>query len=214
MMARAKPVIVPGIIARNQKELDEMLKKVPGKASRIMLDVMDGVFVPNHSLDFDFKLSRNQGFEYEAHLMTVKPLEWIEKHREKVDIAILQVETVDNLAKAISFAREKGLKVTLGLNPETSLERVLPHLKDVDAVLILTVNPGSFCVEFLPETLEKIKELRRIDGNIPIEVDGCMDPENARRARKAGANIFASGSYVLKSDDPDRSLKELLKAVK
>jgi ribulose-phosphate 3-epimerase len=103
--------------------------------------------------------------------------------------------------------------VTLALNPETGLDRILPYLDQIDAVLILTVNPGSFCVEFLPETLDKIKRLREIDKEIPIEVDGCMNPENARVAKDAGATIFASGSYVIKSSDPERAIKELEEAV-
>lgn len=204
-------LIVPGIIAKTQDELDEMLDKVKGKAKRIMLDVMDNKFVSNSSLEFDFKVP--EGFEYEAHLMATNPLEWIEKNHDKVDIAILQAETIEDVGEAIAFVKEKGLKVTLALNPETGLDVVLPFLDEIDAVLILTVNPGSFCVEFLPETLEKIKKLREIDKKIPIEVDGCMNPENAKVAKEAGATIYASGSYVMKSGDPGKRIKELKEAV-
>jgi ribulose-phosphate 3-epimerase len=209
-----KPIIVPGVIAKTQGELDEMLKKVEGTAKRIMLDVMDGEFVSNTSLDFDFKVPADSNFEYEAHLMTRTPLEWIEKNGNKVDIAVMQVETLEDIGKAIEVAKGKGLKVILALNPETGLDRILSYLDAIYAVLILTVNPGSFCVEFLPETLEKIKNLREIDKKIPIEVDGCMNQENARLAKDAGATIFASGSYVMKSDDPERAIKELEEAVK
>lgn len=207
-----KPLIIPAVIANSQAVVDVMLGKVKGRATRIMLDVMDGRFVPNTSMLFDFSLPPY--FEYEAHLMTEKPLEWIEKNASKVDIAILQIETVKDLKKAIEYVKHKGLRVTLALNPETSLDKILPYLKHVDAVLILTVDPGSFCVEFLPETLEKIRKLREIDSKIPIEVDGCMSPENARLARDAGATVFASGSYILKSEDPGRVIKELEEAVK
>ena len=205
-------LIVPGVIAKSQEELDEMLDKVKGRIERIMLDVMDNKFVPNSSLEFDFIVP--EGFEYEAHLMVSNPLEWIEDNHEKIDIAILQVETLENIGEAIEFVREKGLKVTLAQNPETKLEAILPYLKDIDNVLIMTVNPGSFCVEFLPKTLEKIRELRKIDKDIPIEVDGCMNPENARIAKEAGATVYASGSYVLKSSDVDGAIKKLKDAVK
>jgi len=205
-------LIVPGVIAKNQDELDGMLDKVIGKVERIMLDVMDNKFVPNSSLEFDFKVP--DSFEYEAHLMVTNPLEWVEKNYDKVDIAILQVETIEDVGNAISFVKEKGLKVTLALNPETGLDSILPYLTEVDTVLILTVNPGSFCVEFLPETLEKIRKLKAIDKDIQIEVDGCMNPENARVAKEAGATIYASGSYVLKSNDVDKAIKELEAAVR
>lgn len=205
-------LIVPAVIAKGQDELDEMLDKVKGKVKRIMLDVMDNKFVPNSSLEFDFKVP--MGFVYEAHLMVTNPLEWIADNRDKVDIAILQVETLEDIGGAIVFAKEKGLKVTLALNPDTGLDSILPFLDEIDAVLILTVNPGSFCVEFLPETLEKIKRLREIDKDISIEVDGCMNPENAKLAKEAGATIYASGSYVLKSADPEKAIKNLEDAVK
>lgn len=205
-----KPLIVPGIIAKTQGELDEMLGKVKGRAKRIMLDVMDGEFVPNTSLNFDFTVP--DGFEYEAHLMTAKPLEWLEKNGNKVDIAILQAETLDDIGAAVDYVKGKGLKVTLALNPETKLDVVRPYLGKVDTVLILTVDPGSFCVEFLPGPLKKVKRLREIDPSIPIEVDGCMDPDNVRQAKEAGANIFASGSYILKSSDVEKAIKELEEA--
>ncbi|MFQ5975860.1 MAG: hypothetical protein ACE5J5_06070, partial [Candidatus Hydrothermarchaeales archaeon] len=123
-------LIVPGVIAKSQEELDEMLDKVKGKVKRIMLDVMDNEFVPNSSLEFDFKVPK--GFEYEAHLMVKNPLEWIENNGNKVDIAILQVETIEDIEEAITFVKEKGLKVTLALNPETRLDIVLPFLNEID----------------------------------------------------------------------------------
>lgn len=209
-----KTLIVPGVIATTQAELDEMLNKVKGKVERIMLDVMDGEFVPNTSLDFDFEVPSDSSFEYEAHLMTNKPLEWVKVNADKVDIAVMQVETLDNIGEAIDFAKKKGLKVTLALNPETELDAIIPYLNEVDGILILTVHPGSFCVEFLPEPIEKVKKLRETDktGTLDIEVDGCQNPEHIKLAKEAGANIFASGSYIFKSEDVDKAIKELKEA--
>ena len=204
-------LIVPAIIAKTQDELDEMLGKVRGKAERIMLDVMDGEFVPNTSLDFDFELPDD--FEYEAHLMTVKPLDWVKENAEKVDIATLHVETLDDIVGAIGFVKSKGLKTILALKPETNLETVLSYLHEVHGVLILTVDPGRYGGKFLPAVLGKIEQLREISATISIEVDGGMNPTNARLARDAGANIFASGSYLFKSSDIDGAIKELEDAV-
>lgn len=204
-------MIVPAIIAKTQRELDEMLFKLRGQARRIMLDVMDGEFVTDTSLDFDFKLP--PGFEYEAHLMTEKPLDWVRERAGAVDIAIMQVETLDDIEAAVDYAKSRELRVTLALSPETRLDAVLPYLNEVHGILILTVNPGRYAGQFLPETLEKVRRLRKIDGTIPIEVDGGMNPENARLARDSGANIFAAGSYILKSGDTERAIKELKDAV-
>jgi ribulose-phosphate 3-epimerase len=206
-------IVVPSIIAESQGELDGMLDRIRGKAHRVMLDIMDGDFVENRSLDFDFSIPEDE-FKFEAHLMTTRPLEWLEKHGHKVQIVIFQIETLDDIEKTIGEARERGLKVYLALNPETGLETVLDHLDAIDGIVIMTVNPGSFCIEFIPETLEKVKKLRQIRGSIPIEVDGCMNPDHIRIARDAGANIFDSGSYVMKSEDVDEALAELQEAAR
>lgn len=207
-----KPMIVPAVIVKTQYELYGALKRLKGKVPRLQLDVMDGVFVANHSLDFDFRVP--QDFEYEAHLMTTSPLEWIEKHGDKVDTAIIHAETVSDIGLAISTARGRGLKAILALKPETSLKVVIPHLEKVDAILILTVEPGRYGAPFVPETLAKIKKLREISPTLPIEVDGAMNPENVRRAKEAGATIFVSGSYIMKSSDPAKAIQELEEAAK
>lgn len=211
MVLKMDALIVPAVIAKRQGELDRMLESVRGKVDRIMLDVMDGEFVPNTSLDFDFELP--VGFEYEAHLMVMKPLEWVEANAGKMDIAILHEETLDDIVKAINYVKSKGLKVTLALKPETDIETVIPHLHDVHGVLVLTVDPGEYGGRFLPKALGKIKRLREMDASISIEVDGGMNPVNARLARDYGANIFASGSHIFKSSDIDRAIKELEAAV-
>ncbi len=205
-------LIVPAIITNTQDELDAMLEKVRGRAKRVQLDVMDGKFVSNTSLSFDFKLS--DGFEYEAHLMVEKPLEWVEKNAGKVDIVTIHVETLQNLEDAIESVKKKGVKLTLAVNPETQLT-FLHLLHKIDGILIMTVNPGDYCVkkEFLPEPLEKVRKLRDTYREFPIEVDGCMDPEHARMAKNSGANIFASGSYIFKNNDIGKAIKELEEAV-
>ena len=204
-------LIVPAIIAKTQSELDAMLDKVRGKAKRVMIDVMDGKFIPNTSLDFDFKLPAD--LEYEAHIMVEKPLDWIRENAEKVDIVILHVETLDDIGGAIDYAKSMDLKIILALKPETKLDAVLSHLREVQGILIMTVDPGRYGGKFLPETFEKIEKLREIDATIPIEVDGGMNPKNARLARDSGANIFASGSYIFKSNNIDKAIKELEDAV-
>ena len=208
-----KTHVVPAIIAKSQNELDEMLRKVTGKVELVQLDVMDGEFVPNTSLNFDFELPRN--FEYEAHLMVKQPLNWIEKNANKVDTIIVHIETLQDIEKAINYVKKKRTKVSLALNPETKFQIVKPYIKKIDGILVMTVDPGSYCIkkEFNPETLQKISELRKIDTSISVEVDGCMNPKNAKLAKNSGANIFASGSYIFKSKNVDKALKELKYAV-
>jgi len=206
-----RSLIVPAIIAKEQYQIDTMLDKVKGKAERIMVDVMDDQFVPNISLDFDFKLPT--GFEYEAHLMVTNPLDWIRENGDKVDIVIIHIETLEDVGKAIEFVKKRGIKVILAIRPETQVDTVLEYINKIDGILVMTADPGHYCELFLSDTLDKIKKVREIDENIPIEVDGCMDPENVKLASGAGANIFATGSYIFKSDDVDKALRELRDAI-
>ncbi len=208
-----KTFIVPAVIAKTQIELDDMLNRVKKKVQRVQLDIMDGEFVPNTSLNFNFKLSTS--FEYEAHLMVNEPLEWVKENADKVDIVIMHVETLKDIGGAIDYVKKKGVKVSLALILETKLATIIPYLQKIDGLLVMTVEPGSYCIkkEFRPEPLKKIRRLRTIDKVIPIEVDGCMNPKNAKLARDAGANIFASGSYIFKSDNLNRAIKELENAV-
>jgi len=202
-----EPLIVPAIIAQSQGELESMLGLLRGKVDRVMLDVMDGVFVLNRSLDFQFTLPED--FEYEAHLMVVEPLKRIGGLAGKVGSIILHVETLEDVRAAIECVKNLELKVILALNPETGVDKVEPYLGEVDGVLVMTVAPGRYGGRFLPETLVKCRRIRKMHGTIPIEVDGGMNPENSRAARKAGATIIASGSYILKSDDVEHAIKAL-----
>ncbi len=202
-----KPLVVPAIIAESQVELDSMLERLNGKVDRVMLDVMDGIFVPNRSLDFDFKLPK--GFEYEVHMMAVDPLERISTMAGKVDIAILHVETLTNIEAAIERVRELGLQLTLALNPGTGVDVIEPYLDEVDGVLVMTVDPGAYGGKYIPKTLEKVRRIRELDDNILIEVDGGMNVENSKAAREAGANIIVSGSFILKSEDVAQAVEAL-----
>ncbi|MCW4031863.1 MAG: ribulose-phosphate 3-epimerase [Candidatus Bathyarchaeota archaeon] len=207
-------LVVPAIITDSQKDLDQMLIKVIGKVKRVQLDIMDGEFVPNTSLNFDFKLP--EGIEYEAHLMIMDPLEWIRDNAHKVDLITTHIETLKDIDFTIEYVRKQGVKINLAIIPKTPIESITPYLKKIDGLLVMTVDPGSYCInkEFNPGPLEKIRELRKVDQSIPIEVDGCMNPENVKLARESGANIFASGSYILKSENIDEALIELSNAAK
>ena len=201
-------LIVPAIIAESQGKLDSMLERLIGKVDRVMLDVMDGKFVPSRSLDFDFKLP--EGFEYEVHMMAVDPLVRLSKMAEKVDIAILHVETLADIGAAIERVRGLGLHLTLALNPGTGVGIIEPYLNEVNGVLVMTVDPGAYGGMYIPEALEKVRRIRELNPEVSIEVDGGMNPENSRAAMEAGANVIASGSFILKSDDIEWAVKALL----
>jgi ribulose-phosphate 3-epimerase len=202
--------VLPAIIAGNQDELDEMLKRLRGNVEWVMLDFMDGSFVASTALMFDIRLQK--GLRYEAHLMVKQPLDYLEKLKGKTEAVIVHVES-DDFTEALKKARGLGFEVAAAVNPGTPLEKLKSRLKEVDRVLVMTVEPGRYGAPFVPGALETVKRLRKFAPNLPIEVDGAMNPENAKKARAAGANIFASGSYLMKSVDLPAAIKVLKEAV-
>ena len=188
-----------------------MLARLGGNVDRVMLDIMDGRFVSNTSLDFDFQLPSS--FEYEAHLMVENPSGYMETLVDRVDWAILHVETLKDPEAEIRIFKENGFKVSLAANPGTPLEEILPHLDMLDGILVLTVNPGQHGAEYKPETLEKIRRLRGSGVALPIEVDGSVTPETILEIKNAGADVFACGSYLMKFDDVAKGIQSLRKVL-
>jgi len=202
-----KPAVVPAIIAGTQEELDQMLSKVINYADRIMLDIMDGIIVETHSLNFNFNLP--SGPEYEAHLMVDTPIEYLQNLNEKISRVIIHVGKQSNNKNLAQEVRETGREFYAALNPEVDVSILRDWLSLLEGVLIMTVNPGRYGAKFIPEALEKVQKIRSWDKAIPIEVDGGMNPETAKLAVNAGATVIASGSYIMKSEDVELAIKQL-----
>jgi len=206
-------LIIPGIIAKTQNELKENLSKVIDFSELVQLDIINETFVPNSSLDFDFDVSEyNIGFE--AHLMISNPMEWIDNNWRKVNTIIVHFESINNPEDVIRFVKDKGKKIGFALNPDTSIHDVKAYLDDIDQLLILAVNPGFYGSKFLPETINKIKEARKIKPKLDIEVDGGITPDTIKLVHDAGANMFVSGSYILKSNDVKKTIDILKNLIK
>lgn len=207
-----KPEIIPSIIARGQRELNARVSKVSKYFDWLQLDVMDGKFVKNKSLDFDLKLPKTK-CKYEAHLMMKNPLPWIEKHYGKVDVIIIHREAFGNksdLRDAIKLILSKGVKVGIAVNPETSINELVPFLDEIDLILFMTVHPGKYGSVFLPKVLDKVKHLKlKFKFNGEVEVDGGISNKTIHSALRAGANRFVVGSYLQKSKDVQEFKKTL-----
>ena len=202
-------IIIPAIIAKTQNELEEKILKVKDFVELIQLDLMDGRFVPNNSIDFNFKLPETN-CHFEAHLMIECPEKWIEKNHMKVDTILAHYESSDDPALIINLAKSKNKRVGFVLNPKTSIQKIEKYLDELDQVLIMTVNPGFYGSLFLPEMLDKISELRKMKPDLDIEVDGGITPDTIQDVYKAGANMFVSGSYIIKSPN----IKEAIDRIK
>ncbi len=207
--------IVPSIIAGTQEEIDQRINKVKSHVKSFQLDVMDGKFVPTRSLDFKFTLPKND-CTVEAHLMVQNPLSWLSKRWDIVDTIIVHVEALDDpeIIQLIKLIKNKGKKAGIAINPTTPIEKIKPYLDKISQVLVMTVNPGYYGAEFLPKTLDKVRELRKRVPDMDIEVDGGMNPENIKDAADAGANLFVVGSFIQASKDAAKSVQKLKKGLK
>lgn len=205
-------IIIPAIIARTQEELDEKLSKVADYFKLIQLDIMDDKFVPNSSLNFDFKIPKLK-CKFEAHLMMENPKNWIDNFSDKVNMILVHSESVDNYHSIIDLARKKNKQIGFVLNPESKVSKISDILDEIDQVLIMTVNPGFYGNPFLPKILEKISVLRKIKPNLNIEVDGGITDKTIKSVKNAGANMFVSGSYIVKSQNIKESINKLTKEI-
>ncbi|MCW4051205.1 MAG: hypothetical protein NWE89_15890 [Candidatus Bathyarchaeota archaeon] len=202
--------IIPAIIAETQEELTTALKKLEGVKVTIMLDVMDGEMVPSRSLDFKMILPEG---EYQAHLMVKDVWGYVDQLDDIIKTLIVHAESLTELEKDVNRLASYDGELFLAINPGTPVSTITPVLDKLQGVLIMTVNPGGYGAKFLPECLEKVTELKKLSPSLVVEVDGGMVPETVKLAKTAGADLYASGSYIMKSPDPASAIRRLETAV-
>ena len=203
--------ISPSILSADFSQLGTEIKRLEeGGADMIHVDVMDGHFVPNLTIGPPvIKALRKQcSLKFYVHLMISPVHKYIESYADAgADIITIHPEATDNLETSILKIKQLNKKVGVSLNPESKIDLILDFLDKIDLVLIMSVNPGFGGQKFMPEVLEKIKKLRKIQDernlNFDIEIDGGINFENYKKAIDAGANILVSGTTIFKSNDGD-----------
>jgi ribulose-phosphate 3-epimerase len=203
--------ISPSILSADFSQLGAEIKRLEeGGADMIHVDVMDGHFVPNLTIGPPVikALKKQCSLKFDVHLMISPVHNYIESYAEAgADIITIHPEATDNLEASILKIKQLNKKVGVSLNPESKIDLILDFLDKIDLVLIMSVNPGFGGQKFMPEVLEKIKKLRKIQDernlNFDIEIDGGINFENYKEAIDAGANILVSGTTIFKSNDGD-----------
>ena len=197
--------ISPSILSADFSKLGTEIKRLEeGGADMIHVDVMDGHFVPNLTIGPPVikALRKHCSLKFDVHLMISPVHKYIEAYADAgADIITIHPEATDNLENSINKIKELKKKVGVSLNPGTSLDLIKNLISQIDLVLIMSVNPGFGGQKFMPEVLEKIREIEKL--NFDIEIDGGINFDNCKIAIEAGANILVSGTTVFKSNDGD-----------
>jgi len=213
------PLIAPSLLASDflnlQTECD-MLNT--SEADWFHLDVMDGRFVPNISFGLPVieKMRKASTKPFDVHLMILEPEKFAADFKKAgADMLCVHVEACPNLHRNIQQITQLGMKPGVAINPHTPLVMLENILADIHHVCVLTVNPGFGGQAFIPQSLEKIRQLRRMiderNLQVKIEIDGGVTLENAGQIVAAGADVLVAGNTVFKAADPVKMIADLRK---
>lgn len=206
--------ITPTVFATSKQEFNNRFNKLIKISKNIQIDFMDGKFVKAKSPSINsipnLKKYKNN---FEAHIMVFKPEKYIKKLKQKgfskIIFHIESQKTNKKIINTINKIKKQNLISFIALNPETQIRKIQPFLKNINGVLIMGVHPGKERQHLLPTTYKKIKQLRKINKKIPIQVDGGVSQNNIKNLANAGANLFNTGSYIAQATNPKQLLKTL-----
>ena len=213
-------LINPSILNARFDDISNEIAKVSQSADQLHLDIMDNIFVPNFTFDFQRakEIIEFSDLPVDAHLMIADPDISAPKYAQAGCVSVtFHLEAAKNIGQTISNVKSNGAKVGVAVKPGTPFSLVEPFIEQIDLLLIMTVEPGFGGQSFMHEQMDKVKTARSrielIKGGKPlIQVDGGISLETIGEAASAGANCFVAGSAVYKSADPENMVQLLRKS--
>lgn len=213
-----KRVVAPSILSADFGNLNrdtEMLNR--SAAQWVHVDVMDGVFVPNISFGFPVlkAVKAVSTKTIDTHLMIVDPIRYVEQFvAAGSDYVTFHYEAADNIAATIEAIHNAGAKAGISIKPKTDVSVLEPWIESVDMVLIMSVEPGFGGQSFIPESLDKVRELKAMiaahNTECIIEIDGGISATNAAQVYDAGVDVVVAGSAVFCAEDPEAEIVKIL----
>lgn len=220
--------IVPAILVKDRQDFEKKLASVAPYVKRVQIDIMDGVFVPNETLQPEDFPPIPEKLLVEYHLMVQRPLEYVKRIGRKGAIYELHLESFSGaggrggvgrkmgakkeVLAAIAEVKRMGGRVALALSPDTPVKEVEPYLSEIEFVLVMTVYPGFSGQKYIAKMEEKIRQLRRMGA--VVEVDGGLDIGTVRSAAAAGATLIGVASGIFAKPDAGRAIAGLMKDAK
>lgn len=206
--------ITPSILNADRENLASEIAKIAGVSDYIHLDVMDNIFVPNFSFDFDAasRIIRETSIPVDTHLMVADVDQIAINYAQSGSASVtFHVEACADIHSTAVGIRKAGARASIALKPATEIELYEEYLDEVDMVLIMTVEPGFGGQKFMVEMMDKVKRTKKLLGSRPIwlQVDGGVSLETIEIARDAGADTFVAGSAVFNAEDPASMVKKL-----
>lgn len=217
-----KYILAPSILSADFKNLGQEIKKTEDNGARFLhFDVMDGLFVPSISFGVPVLKSIRSATDQviDAHLMIQEPIRYIETFKDAgADYVTVHLEACENVEKTLEKIKECGMKAGLSICPETEVRGIIPYLEMVDLILIMGVHPGFGGQKLIPETFNRLRQVRQLlnerDLDLDVQVDGGVHLGNVGEILDAGANVIVTGSAVFNGDVEanTRKFMEILKS--
>ena len=211
-------ILSPSILSADFGNLERDVKMIDrSMAEWVHIDVMDGVFVPNISFGFPIMkpVRKATAKTLDVHLMIVEPQRYVRRFAEAgADYITFHHEACPNPCQIIAEIKVAGAKAGVSVKPATPIEAIFDYLSELDLVLVMSVEPGFGGQAFMPESLDKVRVLRKeIDEKgykCLIEVDGGISVNNAREVFEAGADAIVAGTSVFGAENPEEMISKIL----